>query len=90
MKPVELEDRLIQSSIHAILFCKTVENNFEGDYLTKQLIRSASSSTLNYGEARSAESTRYFLHKMKIYLKELRESMINIKTSTAKLNIKLK
>lgn len=79
MKPVELEDRLIQFSIDSILFCKTVKNNFEGEYLTKQLIRSASSSALNYGEARSAESTRDFLHKMKICLKELRECLINLK-----------
>jgi four helix bundle protein len=79
MKPVELEDRLIQFSINIILFCKTVKNNFEGDYLTKQLIRSASSSALNYGEARSAESTRDFSHKLKTSLKELRECMINLK-----------
>jgi four helix bundle protein len=79
MKPLELEDRLIQFSIRTILYCKTVENNFEGNFLTKQLIRSASSSALNYGEARSAESTKDFLHKMKICLKELRECMINLK-----------
>ena len=79
MRPTELEDRLIQFSIDSILFSKTVENNFEGDYLTKQLIRSASSSALNYGEARSAESTRDFLHKMKISLKELRECYINLR-----------
>lgn len=79
MKPVELENRLIQFAIDTILFCKTVEKYFAGDHLTKQLIRSASSSALNYGEARSAESTRDFLHKMKICLKELRESLINLK-----------
>jgi len=79
MRPTELEDRLIQFSIDSILFSKTVENNFVGDYLTKQLIRSASSSALNYGEARSAESTRDFLHKMKISLKELRECYINLR-----------
>ncbi|PTX58740.1 four helix bundle protein [Kordia periserrulae] len=34
---------------------------------------------LNYGEARSAESSRDFLHKMKLCLKELRESIVNMK-----------
>ena len=40
---------------------------------------SATSSALNYGEARSGESTNDFLHKMKICLKELRESFINMR-----------
>ncbi|GGZ45703.1 four helix bundle protein [Mesonia mobilis] len=79
MKPIELEDRLIQFAIDTIIFCKTIEKSFAGDYLSKQLIRSASASALNYGEARSAESTRDFLHKMKICLKELRECLINLK-----------
>lgn len=79
MKPIDLENRLIQFAIDTILFCKTVEKSFAGDYLTKQLIRSASSSALNYGEARGAESTRDFLHKMKVCLKELRECLINLK-----------
>ena len=78
MKPIELEDRLIQFAIDTIIFCKTIEKSFAGDYLSKQLIRSASASPLNYGEARSAESTRDFLHKMKICLKELRECLRNL------------
>ena len=47
--------------------------------MTKQLIRSATSSALNYGEAQAAESKRDFIHKMNICLKELRESQINLK-----------
>jgi len=43
------------------------------------LIRSSTSVALNYGEARSGESSKDFLHKMKISLKELRESYINMK-----------
>ena len=62
-----------------ILLCKKVDKSFASEHLAKQLIRSATSSALNYGEARSGESTRDFLHKMKICLKELRESMINMK-----------
>ncbi len=55
----------------------------EGDYalqhLSKQLIRSTTSAALNYGEAQSAESSRDFQHKMKLCLKELRESLVNLK-----------
>ena len=34
---------------------------------------------MNYGEAMSAESRKDFIHKFKIVLKELRETMICIK-----------
>ncbi|MEP5254539.1 MAG: four helix bundle protein [Winogradskyella arenosi] len=70
MKPNQLEERLIQFSIEIILLCKTIDKSFASEHLAKQLIRSATSSALNYGEARSGESTRDFLHKMKICLKE--------------------
>ncbi|MGB3606795.1 MAG: four helix bundle protein [Psychroserpens sp.] len=79
MRPVQLEDRLIQFAIDIILVCKKIDKSFASEHLAKQLIRSATSSALNYGEARSGESTRDFLHKMKICLKELRECYINIK-----------
>ncbi|MCC1483902.1 four helix bundle protein [Winogradskyella immobilis] len=79
MKANELEKRLIQFSIDIILLCKTIDKSFASEHLAKQLIRSATSSALNYGEARSGESTRDFLHKMKICSKELRESFINLK-----------
>lgn len=79
MKPINLEDRLIQFSVDIILMCNKIEKSFASEHLAKQLIRSATSSALNYGEARSGESTKDFLHKMKICLKELRESFINLK-----------
>jgi four helix bundle protein len=55
-----------------------LEKNFATEHLTKQLIRSVTSAALNYGEAQSAESKRDFVHKMKICLKELRESQVNL------------
>ena len=39
-------------------------------------MRSGTSPAPNYGEAQSAESRRDFIHKMKIALKELRETLI--------------
>ena len=79
MKPNQLEERLIQFAVDIILLCKKIDKSFASEHLAKQLIRSATSSALNYGEARSGESTNDFLHKMKICLKELRESLINMK-----------
>ena len=50
-----------------------------GTQLAKQLIRSGTSSALNYGEAQGAESRRDFIHKLKIVLKELRETFVGLK-----------
>jgi len=46
------------------------------NHLSGQLIRSGTSVALNYGEAQSAESQKDFIHKMRIVLKELRESLV--------------
>ena len=48
--------------------------SFAGTHMSKQLIRAGTSAALNYAEAQSAESRRDFIHKLKIGLKELRES----------------
>ncbi len=90
MKPNQLEERLIQFAVDIILLCKSMDKSFAAEHLTKQLIRSSTSVALNYGEARSGESTKDFLHKMKISLKELRESHVNMKIQKgAKLILKL-
>jgi four helix bundle protein len=47
-----------------------------GNHIAGQLIRSGTSSAPNYGEAQSAESRPDFIHKMKICLKELRETRV--------------
>lgn len=75
----DLEERLIQFAIDVIVVSDKLNGSFASQHLSKQLIRSATSSALNYGEAQSAGSTKDFLHKMKICLKELRESLVNLK-----------
>lgn len=46
--------------------------------MSKQLIRSACSSALNYGEALGARTDKDRTHKLRICLKELRESLRNL------------
>lgn len=75
----DLEERLIKFAVDVILACGKLDGTFASQHLSKQLIRSTTAVALNYGEAQSAESARDFLHKMKICLKELRESLINLK-----------
>jgi len=47
-----------------------------GNHIAGQLIRCGTSPAPNYGEAQSAESRADFIHKMKICLKELRETKV--------------
>jgi four helix bundle protein len=47
-----------------------------GNHISGQLIRCGTSPAPNYGEAQSAESRSDFIHKMKVCLKELRETRV--------------
>ena len=75
----DLEDRLVDFSVNLIQFCGTMPKRTAALNLSRQLERSGSSVSLNYGEAQSAESSKDFIHKMKIVLKELRESFVCLK-----------
>jgi len=75
----QLEDRLIDFSIDIIEICEKLPSQYAAKHLGQQLLRSGTSPALNYGEAQRAESTKDFIHKMKICLKELHESFIILK-----------
>jgi four helix bundle protein len=78
-KNFDLEDRLIAFSVLIIKIVESMPNTKAGIHLANQLVRSGTSPALNYGEAQSAESRKDFIHKMKISLKELRETFICLK-----------
>jgi len=75
----DLEERLIDFAVIITDIVEALPNTRLGNYIAGQLVRSGLSPALNYGEAQSAESRNDFIHKMKIILKELRESMISLK-----------
>lgn len=79
MSKFNLEERLIDFAVLAIKIARQLPKTFEGQHLGSQLTRSGSSPALNYGEAQSAESRKDFIHKLKIVLKELRESKVCLK-----------
>jgi four helix bundle protein len=74
MNSTELEERLITFSVNVSKFLDSLPEKKLKKNLREQLERSSTSPALNYGEARAAESTKDFIHKMRIVLKELRES----------------
>ena len=78
-KKYNLEERLIDFSILILDVIEQLPNDKIGNHLGGQLLRSETSPALNYGEAQSAESRNDFIHKMKICLKELRETGICLK-----------
>jgi len=79
MNKFDLEERLINFSVLIIEIANELPNTRVGNHLSGQLIRSGTSVSLNYGEAQSGESRKDFIHKMKIVLKELRETFVCLK-----------
>ena len=73
-KKFDLEERLIDFAVDIVLFIEALPVTKSASHLGGQLLRCSTSPSLNYGEAKSAESKKDFIHKMKICLKELRES----------------
>jgi four helix bundle protein len=72
----DLEERLIEFSLLIIDIDEMLPNTRAGNHIAGQLIRSGTSPAFNYGEAQVAESRNDFIHKMKICLKELKESNV--------------
>jgi four helix bundle protein len=75
----DLEDRLVKFATRIIGFAAALPKSRAVSHLAHQLIRSGTSPALNYAEAQGAESKRDFTHKLRIVLKELRESSVTLK-----------
>ncbi len=74
-----IEERLINFAVSVLGITEKMNKSYIANHLKEQLIRSSSSAALNYGEAQSAESKKDFVHKMKVVLKELRESHVSLR-----------
>ncbi len=70
----DLEDRLLEYAASVIRLVEKMLSTRAGNHVGGQLLRSGTSPLFNHGEAQAAESPRDFIHKMKVCLKELRES----------------
>ena len=72
----DLEERLIDFAVRIIRIAESLPKTKVGNHIAGQLIRCGTSPAPNYGEAQSAESRSDFIHKMKVALKELRETRV--------------
>ena len=69
-----IEQRLILYAVSALEIVDQLPKDKGAEHLGSQLVRSGTAPALMYAEAVAAESRKHFIHKMKLALKELRES----------------
>jgi len=75
----DLEDRLINFAVQICLLTHRFPSTPVAKHVSAQITRSGTSPFANYGEAQAAESRQDFVHKLKICLKELRETQAWLK-----------
>jgi four helix bundle protein len=78
-KVFDLEDRLVDFACKCLDVCELLPFTKAGQNLEYQLSKSSTATALIYGEAQAAESNADFLHKMRMVLKEIKETRINLK-----------
>ena len=66
-----LEQRLIEFAVRIIKLSAKPPKTPAGRHVAGQVLRSGTSPAPNYGEARGAESSADFTHKVRVVLKEL-------------------
>ena len=69
-----LGDRLFKFAVDVLIFLGSLPKNPEAQVIRYQLAKASSSSGANYEEAQAASSKADFSNKMKIVLREMRES----------------
>ena len=78
-KPYDLEDRLIRFSIRMLTIAELLVKTRAGNHIAGQLERCGTSPSFNNGEAQAAESPEDFIHKLRVVLKELKETRVCLK-----------
>ncbi len=72
----DLEERLIEFASRVMDVVDALPRTMAGRHIGTQLVRCGTAPAALYGEAQGAESRSDFVHKMKIALKELRETRV--------------
>jgi four helix bundle protein len=70
----DLEERLLEFASAVIDLSEKLPASRAGNHVAGQILRSGTSPYPNHGEAEAAESRGDFVHKLKVCLKELRET----------------
>jgi four helix bundle protein len=75
----DLQDRLIALAAMSYRIANDLSESRLTAHVSTQLNRCSTSPAANYAEARGSESRKDFIHKMKVCLKELRETFVWLK-----------
>ena len=70
----DLEERLLDYGAAIIHLTRKLNGDYAERHVGNQLLRSGTAPLSHHGEAQGAESNADFIHKMRLALKELRES----------------
>jgi four helix bundle protein len=70
----DLEERLLEFSARIIRLVDALPSTRAGNHVAGQLLRSGTSPYGNHGEVEAGESRKDFVHKLKVCLKERRET----------------
>ena len=70
----DLEDRLLEFSARVIRLVDALPNTRASNHIAGQLLRCGTSPYGNHGEVEAAESRKDFVHKLRVCLKELKET----------------
>src|SRR5262245_10537976 len=70
----DLEERLVNYSVLILEIVESLPDGKGLHHLSNQIVRSGTAPCLMYAEAQSSESRKDFIHKMRLPLKELRET----------------
>lgn len=70
----DLEKRLFDFAVRTIKYLRTLPDSTEIKVITYQLIKSSTSSGANYEESQTGSSKADFTNKVRISLREMRES----------------
>jgi len=72
--PYDLEDRLLNFGARIITLTRSLGSDYAARHIGNQLLRSGTAPLSHHGEAQAAESPADFIHKLRLALKEFRES----------------
>ena len=70
----DLEERTTDFAVLILDILECLPDTRIGNHIAGQMLRSGTSPAANYSESQSAESKKDFIHKLKLSLKELRET----------------
>ena len=73
-KLYDLEERLLEYAARIVRLSDSLKGSQSKTHISNQLLRSGTAALAHHGEASAAESNKDFIHKLKIGLKELRET----------------